>query len=58
MDTNDLNHTVVPGPELIVCTLNSAKHEILNAHMYTNIKESSFFGLRQPKNVIFPAHKS
>ena len=33
-----------PGPEVIdFFVLNSAEHEILNAHKYINIKKFSFF---------------
>ena len=38
-----------PGPEVIKpFMLNSAEHEILNAHKYKNTKKFSFFQAQKP----------
>ena len=34
--------------------LNSVEHEILNAHMYKNIKKVGFFGSDKPRMLFFP----
>ena len=47
------------GPEVIKKSmLNSAKHEILNAHKYENIKKNqNFSGLDKPSLLFFHANK-
>ena len=34
--------------------LNSVEHEILNAHMYKNIKKFGFLGSDKPRMLLFP----
>ena len=36
--------------------LDSAKHEVLNAHKYKNIKKLSFFQVQISLECYFPAH--
>ena len=37
--------------------LNSAEHEILNAHKYKNVKKINILGSGKPRMLIFPAYK-
>ena len=37
--------------------LNSAEHEILNAHKYKNIKKCGFLGPDKPRMLFFPTDK-
>ena len=47
----------VLGPRLQnIFMLNSAEHEIFNAHQYKNIKHFSFFQAQISLDAFFPAH--